>query len=328
MTTKEVRDKLAERGKSLGLYSQTVRIEKNPILQNKVAQGYCAGASLDWLRLVLHNGNGSAMPGDSMAAAAFLMQTTPRRNAFYDSRKAQLRQARAAKTTQLNDAIQQVNEKAQEILNKKLATPGMTQAQYDQLVEKVEESIEKAVAKLQLEHQATMSRFDAASSTDALFRQFWLEFAKTLDGTTGQAQYSKLKIAGSSPNSVYGPPNGLVKAIDAVTSHRGFLPGSGALVGVFPTGAGTGHGVAIHRLNTGKYQFFDPNFGVFEFDYKNLLWAFVFIFLKAYPAMSDGTPDAGDYQDASGMVRAEFVIYLGPGLPVPGVNNLRAGLPV
>src|SRR5216683_4769045 len=65
MTYEEVRNQLlalTSGNKEVMKYFQTDRIHRNPALRGRVSDGFCSGACMDWLQLVLQGGNAIAFP--------------------------------------------------------------------------------------------------------------------------------------------------------------------------------------------------------------------------------------------------------------------------
>ena len=64
MTYEQVREKLVEFGsgkKEVLHYSQTDQISRNKALQGKVADGFCSGACMEWLQLVLQGASAATV---------------------------------------------------------------------------------------------------------------------------------------------------------------------------------------------------------------------------------------------------------------------------
>ena len=72
-------------------------------------------------------------------------------------------------------------------------------------------------------------------------------------------------------------------------------PTFGALLGVLPCGGGTGHALALQKLNTGRYHFFDPNYGVFEMEHDQVVAAVKFLAANSYNFAGPDGKIKGDY---------------------------------
>jgi hypothetical protein len=320
MKYSEVRAVLQGLGQEIGHYHQESERAKAPTqLRGHMSKGFCAGASLDWLRTVMNGGNAASGPDVMTAGIAFVKQTPTARNEFYASFNKNLSTAKASSLENANRRITAMNQRAPDVIEQKVKQladqkmrerlPGITQNEMDAIVDEVQAAVERNKQRIEAEHA---SKF-AGISTDAKFRAFWLEFGRTMDEKLatkfGEYRYSNLTIARSSPDRQYGPPNGVLEVIVKILAEPSFSPLNGVLLGLCPgSGSGAGHGIAIHRLNSGDYHMFDPNFGTYKLDQLNLKKAFCWLFLKAYPTMEDGTHDNKAYE-IDGKVSAEYLIY-------------------
>jgi hypothetical protein len=182
--------------------------------------------------------------------------------------------------------------------------------------------------------------YDAAVAVP-MTQKIWPELRRKMDEAIEQQRraagktrlrsarpFENLDIVVSKNGSEYSNP-GLLSLITEVLNHTEFLAERCAHVGVYPPGGGTGHAIAIYRQNTGDYQFFDPNFGVYAFATKQkVIDAFEFIFATAYPnLLSASTSDNHSYQDSSGRVKGSWEIFKGTRVPPPVVQQ-EAPIPV
>ena len=300
MTYEEVRNQLlalTSGNKEVMKYFQTDRIHRNPALRGRVSDGFCSGACMDWLQLVLQGGNANSLPDDIGAAVAHF--AAARQKDFYDERKKQLKKVDADDSEAAKETIAKLN--ASVIAREKAGLLTDTDiAQYKEAVE--ETNRRRQEKKLKIEGYLT---------TESLYSQFWADFAKVMDEKLKSNKYKNLTIAHTSSNRIYGP-NGTARVTVEVTDEQRLKAGCGAMLGLFPVSAADGHAVAILHLNSGKYHFFDPNFGVYEYDLANVRRAILFLYLKGYPGMnSQSLRDCKQYEDNDGNIRGEYVIYRG-----------------
>ena len=303
MTYEQVREKLVEfaSGKKEVLrYSQTDQINRNKALQGKVADGFCSGACMEWLQLVLQGASGATAPDDVGAAVAYLAGVSSRKTKFYDDRKAGLSKADDDDMKATNETLAKLN--AWVLAKQKAGL--LTDADIT--------LFENAVAEVKRRREEKRLKIQGFKETESLYQQFWADFAKFMDSKLKSNKYKNLTITLASSSKIYGP-KGTEAVVAQVTDTRRLLAGYGVMIGLMPVKAADGHAVAIHHLGSGKYHFFDPNFGVYEYQLANLQKAIVFLFMEGYPTM--GTKESSDsklYQDTNGNIRGEYVIYRGP----------------
>jgi len=323
MTLEEVAAALKQRGTSLGDYHQVSLVGKAaPAIQGHISGGFCAGASVDWLRCVLQGGTPDHRPDVDVASVAHLSQLPTQREKFradYNAKVQALQDESVRTGRQKLTAIQQ---RAEQLLAAKLKTAGVTQADYDQFQKDLEAAVQKQEKALEEEKRVNKGKFEAALAQDAVFERFWMYFGKLVDeklaAKLGAQKYSNLAVVGASQPTSY-QPNGVVAFIDTILNDKRLTAGNGALVGTYPPSEVGGHAIAIRRLNSGDYHLFDPNLGVFEFQPENVRWAFAFLFLKGYPTLEPKTPDSKEYQ-VKGEVKGEYVIFKGLASSPPSVK--------
>ena len=213
-----------------------------------------------------------------------------------------------------------------ETVNKQLETlatrPGMTQALMDQMTASAYALLNETKNAAQAQFNAKLALLQAQRMNKGMNQAFWAEFAKRMDTAlnTGAHSFQSLSVDKAySKQDVYGPPNGVVALVNRVVDHRKLQAGCGAVLVVCPPNNAVGHAVAIHKLNTGRFHLFDPNFGVYEFDDFNVRKAVLFLFLQVYPELMDGNRRAQDSQtyQVNGQVGGTFMIYRPPGVPAP-----------
>ena len=300
MTYEEVRNQLValtSGNKEVLKYCQTDRINQNPALRARVSDGFCAGACMNWLQLALQGSNAATTPDDVGAAVAYFAAAS--QTGFYDERKEKLRQADA-------DDIKATNETLA-----KLSTFVLTKQKAGVLTDDDIDKYERAVEETKRRREEKKLKIEGYLKPESLYSQFWMHFAKVMDEKLKSDKYKNLTIAHTSSSKIYGP-KGTATVVVQVTDDQRLKTGYGAMLGLMPVTAADGHAVGIHHLNSGKYHFFDPNFGVYEYDLTNLRRAILFLFLKGYPEMpSLSLRDSKQYEDKDGNVRAEYVIYRG-----------------
>jgi hypothetical protein len=322
MKYKEILDTLLSRGNLVRAYKQASVAATAPAsLQGHIGDGFCSGASLDWLRCILQGGSPTYSPDVVMAGFAQIMQAPTKRNDFRSGFLKQLDQAQAIDKQNVEKAIAKMQMNGEQIIRQRM--PGMTQAQLDAFVDEISQKMNLKAQAMYDDHE---NRFQAAKSADSIYQRFWPHFNKLMDEKLGQRlgaqRYAGLTVAGASQPRMYGPPNGAVALINQVLDDPAFTAGNGVLLGVYaPISGGAGHAVAIRRMNNGNYLYFDPNFGSILYSYENMRWAFVWLFLKGYPQLEDGTKDNKDYQ-INGRIRGEYVVYRGAVAAPPAVRNL------
>lgn len=309
MTPDEIRNHLKEKGREIGKYSQTSRIDNIPALQGAAAHGFCTGASLAWVQRVLCGGSAADGPGDRDAVASHLLQSPSTREAFINGRQRALQSAYKKSIAQEDLDLEELNQKADRILAAKL--PSLSSDQKDAFFNQVNAAFEKNSAIVKARSQSQQNLLSAAMKKDALFDAFWKEFGKLVDAKLRTNNYSSLTVVRTSLTRVYGPGDGLNSFLREVLTGDALATGNAGVLVIFPPFANSsGHSVAVHRVSDQLYYFFDPNFGTYAADLRTLMWMFLFLFLKAYP--SAGT--SSDYQayQVDGVVKGEYVIYKGP----------------
>jgi len=323
MTFDEVVTSLKQRGTSLGDYHQLSLVGKAaPAIQGHISGGFCAGASVDWLRCVLQGGAPDHRPDVDMASVAYLSQVPKQREKFRADYNAKVQALQDESVRTGRQKLTAVQQHAQQLLAAKLKTAGVTQAEYDQFQTDLAAAVERQERALEEEKRANKGKFESALAEDAVFVRFWTYFGKLVDeklaAKLGAQKYSNLAVVGASQPTSY-QPNGVVAFIDTILNDKRLTAGNGTLIGIYPPSEVGGHAIAIRRLNSGDYHLFDPNFGVFEYKPENVRWAFAFLFLKGYPTLQPRTPDTKEYQ-VKGEVKGEYVIFKGLASSPPSVK--------
>jgi hypothetical protein len=312
MTYAQIRAGLSQEGREVGHYKQSAQRANAPAaLQGHIADGFCMGAALDWLRSVLHGGSAGQGPDVLTSGIAFVAQTAERRAAFFDDLKKRINALKADNQRQVNVELQQLNDRA-------LAAVNMGRS-----VDEVQDAITRLSAQKQAAFTAKQKTLDDALKPDAVNARFWKEFSALMDAKfPNRPKYADLAIIRSSITRQYGPAQGVKDLIMAVLKDEGLKAGNGAVVGIYQGTRGGGHAIAIHRLNTGDYHLFDPNFGCYALDFYHVARVFLLLFLEWYPQLDDGsTADSRVYQ-VNGVVRGEYLIYRGTRTALPAVNHV------
>ena len=117
----------------------------------------------------------------------------------------------------------------------------------------------------------------------------WTQFAGELDEKLGpdkKKTYGKLKVVASRPQQVYESAG----AWRGELLEEGFLQGCCTIVAVSPVGE-DGHAVAVHQLQGGVYRFFDPNYGVIDYNKQSLRTVFQHLFGAKFFNAPEPGPD-------------------------------------
>jgi hypothetical protein len=111
------------------------------------------------------------------------------------------------------------------------------------------------------------------------------------DRGVSNRQFSSIRIIESSDRTYF--PN-IGAGIDGLVTRPAYVAGTVMLLGFGLTdnGSPTGHAVAAFRTNNGRYQFLDPNYGIFPCDLTGLRSALNYLFGTQY-----GTPIYGEDND-------------------------------
>src|SRR5580698_2086317 len=118
MTYAQIRAGLSQEGREVGHYKQSAKRANAPAaLQGHIADGFCMGAALDWLRSVLHGGSAGQGPDVLTSGIAFVAQTAERRAAFFDDLKKRINALKADNQRQVNVELQQLNDRALAAVN-------------------------------------------------------------------------------------------------------------------------------------------------------------------------------------------------------------------
>jgi hypothetical protein len=117
----------------------------------------------------------------------------------------------------------------------------------------------------------------------------WQAFARLMDeDRRSNRPFQGIRIIASTPREPYGSAQAAINALLAVgdfTAGRVMIAGFGLRL---QNGSDSGHAVAMHKLNTGKFMFLDPNYGLFEYTESSLKRALMYLFGAARTWQSGG----------------------------------------
>jgi hypothetical protein len=299
-------------GARIGSYTQTAHIAALPgqALRTQMADGFCEGAVLNWLRRALFSGGGRrkaaapATPGQGGHAAL-----------------AQLKAAGDNLTAVRSAAIASVNAKRQEEHGRYTRNHAALGAKYT-ADEITEQQYLAATAELTARTDAFDSRATHAVETIRSapeMQSVWPTIAREMDDRHREAR----RTAGQSETLSRAFSNMVVvRAADPAT-HRGVptvvatalrhtAAGQGVSINFRPpTQGSTGHAVGVIRLNTGdQYLLFEPNYGVWGFrGAGNLLKALKFVFCTAYPNLGGALHRDAHVYEINGVVEASYTVF-------------------
>jgi len=339
VTSEGAHERLRKWGAEVGQYHQSSRIATltDNATRSAVSGGYCSGACYDWIRRVLisstpkltYKNLESSMPSPGTGQRTAEMQKQHRQdhraalmqrqdiNPLLTTKNNQLFQ----KLTSDNNAAYQTYCRENGRINGMPGTATVKQPLWDEN----ERLYNEACA-------ANRRAYDSKVSAPPV-EKVWTEFRKKMDeairqqrqaaGKTGYSArpFENLDLVAASASKEY-TGTGLRKLISEAINHSEFKADYCAHIGVNPPDGGTGHAVAVHRQNTGgKYHFFDPNFGVYEFTKANLVDAFVFIFGTAYPNWAGGGTSDDHPYEVNGRTKGNWSIFKGNRVPAPTVTE-------
>jgi hypothetical protein len=328
--------RLQRLGTEVGQYHQSARIEtlRDATTRNAVSGGCCSGICYDWIRRVLVSSTAKVtyLNLEGTLPATGVLNGDMRKQHRQDERGALMqRQDINPILRQKNDqlysryttdfeAAQQIYVREHNRINQMPGTRQEKQALWDANTRSRDEA-----------QAAATSAYNTGSAAPSM-EKAWTDFRKLMDRAIEQQRralgkttlrsarpFENLDLVATQDSKDY-TGTGLRNLINEVLSNPEFGPDRCAHVGVNPPQGGTGQAVAIHRQNTsGKYHFFDPNFGVYEMNRANLVEAFEFLFATAYPNWAGGgTSDDHPYQ-VGGRTKGSWSIFKGNRVSAPVV---------
>ena len=307
MKAAEIRDKLKLLGNPVGAeFSQRKGTQLSDL--KKVDKGMCTGLALDWIRRVLTGGK-AVTPGNPFV----LDDSDPEKNILSQNAARNLNQYKKGAYFQLTSGMQskdifyadfkkkqtQLFDAKQDQVNQyitQLGASAVDQNDYDTKVSKIKAAFDK----WQIE------KYKPMVTAENQLKLFWEHYCRTSTvGKHEQHRLSNLTVVASSTSKRY--TGGLIEflpiAIKAIGENQAANVGIGP-----PILAESGHAIGIHRLNTGMYHLFEPNFGVYDMTQGNLFKGLLFLFAKAYPD-SEGIEGDGHAYEIGGIVEGDYVIF-------------------
>lgn len=320
-------------------YSQSAKISSlaNRTVMNQVAAGYCEGVSLDWIRRAL-------LPKPRSDGSA------PRRLAFAGNKPGRdLRHADTQIKFETKQAEYQ-NNWSRSVLQQHAVSnwyPAF-EAKYQRAANQIQNSslsqqeknrrlqrLGELEAAEQDDIESKRAQLAAAKQTwdgSAAMQKIWWGFSQALDkrlkdereaaGKQGGPSrgFSRLHITAAQNSREFS--GGISEFMRMVLMDPAFQTNCAAQLVVAPPGAAGGHAVAVLRLNTSNYVFFEPNFGTYIFDLASkLLNAVVFLFRDGYPRIEGQGHDAHVYQ-VNGRINGRYTIFQGRETSVPGPDQI------
>ena len=326
----EARASLTKCGTLLSYYHQATKMQQAGIF-HMASEGMCDGACKEWLRLVLHGNNGNAGP-DALRAVQtqHLVENIATMEHFRTQRLDQLRQQSQQFKNALNE-LQDKGDSAKEQLAKwrmyrdaGKVTQGQYAAAEQQVLALMAEEKKKLTDRFSEQQRGNFKKLliegrdtpqHGRSQENMLYKESSRDFAGWLDRQLGLATHthSGLTVTKLSLIKDYNPPNGLLTLMNKVMAEDKALQANcGVLLGLHPPDHSTGHAVAIHRLSSGKYHFFDPNYGVYEMvEARMVIVAVRFLFERVYGYCEDVQDDNHRFV-VNGKVAAAYTVYQGP----------------
>lgn len=359
----EIHDRLASMGTELSRYHQSAHIDAlvEGSRKTAVSGGYCAGVALDWIRRALLGGKASFKDVEGRLEMMTFSGPMPEEDG--DIYRARIQDERAAEAwvKQSKPATEKILGKQQSILERKAVehraamTAGLDSAfeKYKAVLAKIDSGKFDAMKKDLLRKQAreVYLRADAShrSKHDKEIKKMntvigmpemqriWGDYSKLMDewvkaerlaeGKVGGSKrpFSNLKIVRAQELKTW--TSGVSELIDALLSDPAFRANRAAYLGVNPPSGGSGHAIAIHRLNTGgRYHVFDPNYGVYELTAPKLREVVLYLFRTVYPY--SGGPGSDHHAfEVAGQVKGRYTIFEGKIAPAPSVAFARLPAP-
>jgi hypothetical protein len=335
VTAELAHSKLRGWGAEVGQYHQSKRIEtlRDVGTKNAVSGGYCSGACYDWIRRVL-------VSSTAKVTYLNLEDSVPKTGPLTGAMAKQHRQDQRAALMQRQEINPLLRTKSQQLVDKLNTDLDLAYQNYSREHDRINAMPGTRAVKDPLwaqnernlqESQASLQRAYDQKIATAPVELVWAEFRKKMDqaiaqqrrqlGKTGMSArpFENLDVAAAQGSKEY-TGEGLRALVTEVLNNPEFKPDRAAHVGVNPPQGGTGHAIAIHRQNTGgKYHFFDPNFGVYEFTKANLIEAFVFIFGTAYPHWAGGGTSDDHPYEVNGRTKGSWTVFKGNRVAPPEV---------
>jgi hypothetical protein len=297
-------------GVRIGSYSQAAHIAALPdgALRAQMADGFCDGAVLNWLRRALFGGGrrkaASATPGQGAHAALAQVKASG----------SNLTAARSAAIATINARSGEVHEKYRRdfaAVGAAYQADRITEPQYMAVTQRLTAQNNAFKAK------ATRAVEDIRSAPE--MRAVWPTIAREMDERHRLARrhagrtetlthaFSDMAVVHATDPARY---PGVLAAVATALRHTG--AGQGVCFNISPpTRESTGHAVGVIRLNTGdQYLLFEPNYGVWGFrGARGLLEAIKFVFCTAYPNLGGAAHKDAHAYEIDGVVKASYTVF-------------------
>ncbi|MDQ2776418.1 MAG: C58 family peptidase [Acidobacteriota bacterium] len=328
--------RLQRLGTEVGQYHQATRIEtlRDASTKNAVAGGYCSGICYDWIRRVL-------VSSTPKLTYRNLEDTLPTTGALTGEMRKQHRQDERGAMMQRQEINPILTRKNDQLYNRYTTDWDAAQRTYSRENDRIndmpgtrqeKEPLWDANLRSRNEAQALVQRAYDTGSASPTMEKAWTDFRKLMDQAIERQRRAagKMRVGSSSPfenldlvatqDSKEYTGTGLRNLSTEVLGNSEFGTDRCAHVGVNPPGGGTGHAIGIYRQNTsGKYHFFDPNFGVYDMTRANVIEAFEFLFGTAYPNWAGGGTSDNHPYEVGGRTKGTWSIFKGNRVSAPVV---------
>ena len=291
-----VRDRLALLGKALGNFNQReFRQGSTSVDGVDLTKGYCAGVCLDWTRRVLQSGPNRKETFLNYSTTR-QEQTLRRMAKAYDGQGATY--VAATRKTQLVPLLTQLLTQPEKKYTFKGGTPTGIPVPYEtaELLSEhfviapntfdMDMVIAGVIKKSDIQSWLTAVQQNADPQHKKLAGggREWGQYAKELDDKFQgkKRKFGNIRVVTSSNDQTYGSEGVWHKEV----TDNGLQAGCCTIIGLSAPGA-TGHAVAVHHVGT-AYRFFDPNYGVYEYQMEGLKNALQHLFWTPYGKTDDG----------------------------------------
>lgn len=236
------------------------------------AGGMCKGVCLDWIRRIM-NGKPAVYHDD-------LYDQDPAKK---KKRLAQMNATHELMNQAIRNNMQAINKTFDEakslqttITVKSFLGPFMFwQPDVSELQQQQEQALD------QVDHYGDRMQDEGPIPTNwVTFRINWKHDVRSKTGGFKGAQFDNIRVYGgktATPTGVNAWPTFFADKLTALKPDRC------AMLNVFFQAGG--HAVAVHRNNTGTLDFYDPNYGIFNFTKQDMLEsALEYLFSQVYPS--------------------------------------------
>ena len=261
---------------------EIVQAQRLQFLQSgQVDEGFCKGVCLDWARRVLQGGDpsfekpGQRIEGDHPSLRRqTLRQATIQLRAGSKKLVGTTRAQRRYNTC--SDLIDIYN---RNLSRSTVALPADLVTRVTEFFTFTDRPAEYAMTRV----DDWINRLNVPEAGPASDIE-WRAFAQSMDNYCTQTNkassrpFTGIRILASTNRDPYASAE---TAIDTMLGLHQFAAGTVMIAGFglrLHNGTNSGHAVAMHKLNTGKFMFLDPNYGVFEYTQANLKKALMYLF--------------------------------------------------